>query len=112
MAFVKEFLKKYSVEGVVWINVKKAVEDINIFIEKLIEVVLMRWKNSYVNTDFGKKVFKKTLLIYLSELLYKHLIKLYSMQMNNRRKEEKLKELKNLTLQDLDVPDKLLLAVC
>lgn len=70
-----------------------------------------QWENTYLNTDFGRKVLQRVFTSYLCELLYDHLIAIYNLQTQNRRKDLKLKELQNTTLQDLDVKEKLLLKV-
>jgi hypothetical protein len=70
-----------------------------------------QWENSYLNTDFGRKILQKVFISYLCELLYDHLIAIYNLQTQNKRKHQKLRELRNITLQDLDVKEKLLLKV-
>jgi hypothetical protein len=108
--FKAQFREKFQTKGVAWLNLNDALLDIHLFSEKLASKLLDQWEDSFLNSDFGKKVCEESILLYLAMELFSHLFTIYRMQDNNKVKEKQIEKLFELTLEHLNVPKELLLS--
>ena len=83
--------------------------DIHLFSEKLALKITNQWENSFLNSEFGKQVSEETILLYVAMRLFDHIFAIYRMQDDNKVKEKQIEKLFEITLEDLNVKNSLLL---
>lgn len=111
-AFAEQFKTTFTIEGAAFVNIAEAVNEIKTFSSRLSDELCNNlWVSSALGTDFGYAVTNATLYSTIADRLYDHLIKMYSLKLENKKKDKHLTEIQMVALEDLTNREELLLPV-